>query len=85
MLHVRLTGERGGENENINFVTKGERGVVQNRIVEPEEIDREVFKMEIEKARAIAYLVRTVSEIIAKNEMEDRIAALENAILQEAS
>ncbi|HPM22070.1 MAG TPA: hypothetical protein PLY35_12555 [Thermotogota bacterium] len=49
----------------------------------PEEIDREVFKMEIEKARAIAYLVRTVSEIIAKNEMEDRIAALENAILQE--
>jgi len=29
--------------------------------------------------------VRTVSEIIAKNEMEDRIAALENAILQEAS
>ncbi len=51
----------------------------------PEEIDREVFKMEIEKARAIAYLVRTVSEIIAKNEMEDRIAALENAILQEAS
>ena len=49
----------------------------------PEEIDREVFKMEIEKARAIAYLVKTVSEIIAKNEMEDRIAALENAILQE--
>ena len=49
----------------------------------PEEIDREVFKMEVEKARAIAYLVRTVSEIIAKNEMEDRIAALENAILQE--
>jgi len=49
----------------------------------PEEIDREVFKMEIEKARAIAYLVRTVSEIIAKSEMEDRIAALENAILQE--
>ena len=49
----------------------------------PEEIDREVFKMEIEKARAIAYLVRTVSEIIAKNEMEERIAALENAILQE--
>ena len=49
----------------------------------PEEIDREVFKMEIEKARAIAYLVRTVSEIIAKNEMEDRIAALEAAILQE--
>ena len=49
----------------------------------PEEIDREVFKMEIEKARAIAYLVRTVSEIIAKNEMEDRIAALENAITQE--
>jgi len=49
----------------------------------PEEIDREVFKMEIEKARAIAYLVRTVSEIIAKNEMEDRIAALENAIMQE--
>ncbi len=49
----------------------------------PEEIDREVFKMEIEKARAIAYLVRTVSEIIAKNEMEDRIAALEGAILQE--
>ena len=49
----------------------------------PEEIDREVFKMEIEKARAIAYLVRTVSEIIAKNEMENRIAALENAILQE--
>ncbi len=49
----------------------------------PEEIDREVFKMEIEKARAIAYLVRTVSEIISKNEMEDRIAALENAILQE--
>jgi len=49
----------------------------------PEEIDREVFKMEIEKARAIAYLVRTVSEIIAKNEMEDRIASLEAAILQE--
>ena len=49
----------------------------------PEEIDREVFKMEIEKARAIAYLVRTVSEIIAKNEMEDRIAALEGAIMQE--
>ncbi|HPB88484.1 MAG TPA: hypothetical protein PLP59_13270 [Thermotogota bacterium] len=49
----------------------------------PEEIDREVFKMEIEKARAIAYLVRTVSEIISKNEMEDRIAALEGAILQE--
>jgi len=49
----------------------------------PEEIDREVFKMEIEKARAIAYLVRTVSEIIAKNEMEDRIAALENALTQE--
>jgi len=49
----------------------------------PEEIDREVFKMEIEKARAIAYLVKTVSEIIAKNEMEDRIAALEAAILQE--
>jgi len=49
----------------------------------PEEIDREVFKMEIEKARAIAYLVRTVSEIISKSEMEDRIAALENAILQE--
>ena len=49
----------------------------------PEEIDREVFKMEIEKARAIAYLVRTVSEIIAKNEMEDRIAALENALMQE--
>jgi len=49
----------------------------------PEEIDREVFKMEIEKARAIAYLVRTVSEIISKNEMEDRIAALENAIMQE--
>ena len=49
----------------------------------PEEIDREVFKMEIEKARAIAYLVRTVSEIIAKNEMEDRIASLENAITQE--
>ena len=49
----------------------------------PEEIDREVFKMEIEKARAIAYLVRTVSEIIAQNEMEDRIAALENAIMQE--
>ena len=49
----------------------------------PEKIDREVFKMEIEKARAIAYLVRTVSEIISKNEMEDRIAALENAILQE--
>ena len=49
----------------------------------PEEIDREVFKMEIEKARAIAYLVRTVSEIIAKNETEDRIAALEAAILQE--
>ena len=49
----------------------------------PEEIDREVFKMEIEKARAIAYLVRTVSEIISKNEIEDRIAALENAILQE--
>ncbi len=49
----------------------------------PEEIDREVFKMEIERARAIAYLVKTVSEIIAKNEMEDRIAALENAILQE--
>jgi len=39
--------------------------------------------MEIEKARAIAYLVRTVSEIIAKNEMEDRIAALENALTQE--
>ena len=49
----------------------------------PEEIDREVFKMEIEKARAIAYLVKTVSEIISKSEMEDRIAALENAILQE--
>jgi len=49
----------------------------------PEEIDREVFKMEIEKARAIAYLVRTVSEIISKSEMEDRIAALEAAILQE--
>ena len=49
----------------------------------PEEIDREVFKMEIERARAIAYLVKTVSEIIAKNEMEDRIAALENAIMQE--
>ena len=49
----------------------------------PEEIDREVFKMEIEKARAIAYLVKTVSEIIAKNEMENRIAALEAAILQE--
>ena len=49
----------------------------------PEEIDREVFKMEIEKARAIAYLVKTVSEIITKNEMEDRIAALENAIMQE--
>ena len=49
----------------------------------PEEIDREVFKMEIEKARAIAYLVRTVSEIISKNEMENRIAALEAAILQE--
>jgi len=49
----------------------------------PEEIDREVFKMEIEKARAIAYLVRTVSEIISKNEMENRIAALENALMQE--
>ena len=49
----------------------------------PEEIDREVFKMEIEKARAIAYLVRTVSEIISKSEMENRIAALENAIMQE--
>ena len=49
----------------------------------PEEIDREVFKMEIEKARAIAYLVKTVSEIISKSEMEDRIAALENALMQE--
>ena len=52
-------------------------------LLDPNEIDREVFKMEIEKARAIAYLVRTVSEIISKNEMEDRIAALENAIMQE--
>ncbi len=49
----------------------------------PAEIDRDVFKMAIETARAIAYLVRTVSEIISKSEMEDRIAALENAILQE--
>jgi hypothetical protein len=52
-------------------------------LLDPRECDREVFKMEIEKARAIAYLVKTVSEIIAKNEMEDRIAALEGAIMQE--
>ena len=39
--------------------------------------------MEIERARAIAYLVKTVSEIIEKHEMETRIAALEGAIMQE--
>jgi len=51
-------------------------------LLDPQECDREVFKMEIERARAIAYLVKTVSEIIEKHEMETRIEALE-AILQE--
>jgi len=52
-------------------------------LLDPQECDKETFRMEIERARAIAYLVKTVSEIIAKNEMEDRIAALENALMQE--
>ena len=52
-------------------------------LLDPQECDKETFRMEIEKARAIAYLVKTVSEIIAKHEMEDRIAALENALMQE--
>ncbi|HOF24614.1 MAG TPA: hypothetical protein PLX91_11355 [Thermotogota bacterium] len=52
-------------------------------LLDPQECDKETFRMEIERARAIAYLVKTVSEIIAKNEMEDRIAALENALTQE--
>ena len=51
-------------------------------LLDPRECDREVFKMEIEKARAIAYLVKTVSEIIEKHELEKRIEALE-AILKE--
>jgi hypothetical protein len=65
------------------LLRKANAALCRIEALNPEEIDREVFKMEIEKARAIAYLVRTVSEIIAKNEMEDRIAALENAIMQE--
>ncbi len=65
------------------LLRKANAALCKIEALDPNEIDREVFKMEIEKARAIAYLVRTVSEIIAKNEMEDRIAALENAILQE--
>ncbi len=52
-------------------------------LLDPQECDRETFRMEIERARAIAYLVKTVSEIIEKHEMEDRIAALENALMQE--
>lgn len=65
------------------LLRKANAALCRIEALNPEEIDREVFKMEIEKARAIAYLVRTVSEIIAKNEMEDRIAALENALTQE--
>jgi len=49
--------------------------------LDPKNADREIFRMEIEKARAIAYLVKTVSEIIEKHEMETRIEALE-AILK---
>lgn len=49
--------------------------------LDPVSTDSEVFKREIEKARAIAYLVKTVSEIIEKHELEKRIEALE-AILK---
>ncbi len=52
--------------------------------LDPVTADSEVFKREIEKARAIAYLVKTVSEIIEKHELEKRIEALE-AILKEES
>ena len=37
-------------------------------LLDPEQIDEKIFKMQIEKARAIAYLIKTQSEILNTHE-----------------
>jgi len=37
-------------------------------LLDPELVDERIFKMQIEKARAIAYLIKTQSEIINLHE-----------------
>jgi len=37
-------------------------------VFDPEQVDERIFKMQIDKARAIAYLIKTQSEIINLHE-----------------
>jgi hypothetical protein len=37
-------------------------------VLDPEQVDERIFKMQIDKARAIAYLIKTQSEIINLHE-----------------